>query len=92
MAGSLTEIDLLLMVKKDIRGGILHSIYRYAKVNDKYMEYFDKNKESSYIHYWSVNNLYGWAMSQKHPESYFEWIKDTSQFNKNFIIKLYWRK
>ena len=32
----LTDIDLLLMVEKDIRGGICHSIYRYAKANNKY--------------------------------------------------------
>ena len=55
----LTDIDMLLMVEKSIRGGICHSIYRYAKGNNKYMKYYDINKESSYIQYWDVNNLYG---------------------------------
>ena len=31
----LTDIDVLLMVKKGIRGGICHSINRNAKVNNK---------------------------------------------------------
>ena len=55
----LTDIDVLLMVKKGIRGGIRHSINRYAKVNNKYMKNCNKNKESSYLKYWDVNNPYG---------------------------------
>ena len=35
---------MLLMVEKSIRGGICHSIYRYAKANNKYMKDYDKIK------------------------------------------------
>ena len=63
----LTDIDILLMVEKGIRGGICHSIYRYAKANNKYMKDYDKNKELSYLQYWDVNNISGWGMSQKLP-------------------------
>ena len=65
---------MLLMVQKGIRAGICHSIYRYG--NSKYMKDYDKNKESSYLQYWDVNKLYGWAMSQKLPVNNFEWVKD----------------
>ena len=36
------------------------------------MKGYDKNKELSYIQYWDVNNLYGWAMSQNVPVNDFE--------------------
>ena len=58
---------MLLMVGKGMRGGICHTINRYAKTNNKYMKVYDKNIELSYFKYWDVNNLYGWAMSQKFP-------------------------
>ena len=74
---------MVLMVEKCIRGGICHSIYKYVKANNKYMEGYDKNKESSFTQYLDVNNLYGQAMSQKLPVNNFEWIEDTSQFNED---------
>ena len=49
------------------------------------MKEYAKNKESSYLKYWDVNNLYNWTMSQKLPVNKFEWMKDTSQFNDDFI-------
>ena len=39
--------DMLLMLKKGIREGISHSIYRCEKANTKYMNDYDENKESS---------------------------------------------
>ena len=81
----LTDIDMLLMVEKGIRGGICHSIYRYAKTNNKYIKDYNKNKELLYLKYCDVNNLYGWAMSQKLPVNNFEWIENNSQFNEDFI-------
>ena len=49
------------------------------------MKDYDKNKESSYLKCWDVNNLYGWATSQKLPVNNCEQIKDTSHVNENFI-------
>ena len=74
----LTDYDMLLMVEKGIRGGICHSIHRYAKANNKYMQTYNNNKESSYIQYLDTNNLYGWAMSKKLPVNSFKWL-DTSE-------------
>ena len=76
---------MLLMVEKGIRAGIFHAIHQNAKVNNKYKEEYDKNKELSYLKYRDVNNLYDWAMSQELPVNIFEWIKVTFQFNEDFI-------
>ena len=78
----LTDCYMLFMVEEGIRGGICH---RHAKANNKYMENYDKNEESSYIPYLEANNLYGWAMSQKLPVNNFKWVKDTSKINEEFI-------
>ena len=43
----LTNIDMLFMVEKGIRGRICHSIYRYVKANNKYMK--DKNKDKKLL-------------------------------------------
>ena len=42
---------MLLIVENGTKGGICHSIYRYAKANNEYMKDCDKDKESSYFQY-----------------------------------------
>ena len=58
----LTDTNMLLMVEKGTRGGMFHAIHQYVKANNKYMKDYDKNKESSYLKNWDVNNLYRCAM------------------------------
>ena len=58
-----------------------HSIDRYAKANNKYMKNYDKDKESSYLQYWDVNNFYGGAISQKVPVNDFKCVENIFEFN-----------
>ena len=81
----LTDVDMLLMVEKGIRGGICNAVHRYAKSNNKYMKKYNKNKESSYIQYLDANNFYGWEMSQKLPVNGFKWKNNMLNFNEDFI-------
>ena len=81
----ITDVDMLLMFEKGIRGGICHSVYRHAKANNKYMKIYDENNESSYIIYMDADNFYGYAMSKKLPVDGFEWIEDLSTIDEGFI-------
>ena len=52
-------------------------------MNDYY-----KNNGSSYLKYWDVNNLQGWAASQKLPVNGFKQVEDLSEIDKSFM-KIY---
>ena len=41
----LTDVNMLIMVEKEIKGGICHTIHRYAEANNKYMKNYNKNKD-----------------------------------------------
>ena len=71
----LSNVNMLLMFEKGIRGGISIISNRYGKANNKYMVHgFNKNKPSKYLIYLDANNLYGCAMSEKLPTHGFKWL------------------
>ena len=75
----------MLMIEKGFSSGLCLSIDRYAKANNRYMRNYDKNKESSHLKYWNVNNLHDWEISQKLPVNGLKWVEDLSEFNEDII-------
>ena len=47
---------MVMMVVEGTRRGMCNAVYRYAKANNKYMENYHKNTESSYLEYLDANN------------------------------------
>ena len=70
------------MTEKGIRSEIYLSINRNLRGNNKYMKDYDKNKESSYLRYWDLDNLCGYEMSQKLLLYDLIWVEDISDLMK----------
>ena len=49
------------------------------------MKEYITDKEKSFLQYNDANNLYGFAMSESLPIDGFEWMKDLSKINEDFI-------
>ncbi|XP_077282243.1 uncharacterized protein LOC143908450 [Temnothorax americanus] len=65
---------------KNLSRLVSSQLSRYAQANNRYMQSYDTSKPSSYLMYFDVNNLYGWAMCQPLPYADFRWVEDVSNF------------
>ena len=52
----ISDIDMYLFIKNELRGGICYIAKRYSKANNKHMNSYDPIKPSSYISYLDMNN------------------------------------
>ncbi|HJY23112.1 MAG TPA: DNA polymerase, partial [Hanamia sp.] len=58
-----TDIDMLHLIRKSIRGGTSDCSHRYARANNPYMgDKYDPTSSTSYLLYVDFNNLYGWSL------------------------------
>ena len=73
----LSDVDMLLMVEREIRGGVSMISNRYGRANNKYMgDSYVSSLASTFLAYLDANNLYGVAMSMKLPTHGFKWMSE----------------
>ena len=77
----ITNIDIYNFLENGLRGGIFVITHRKGEAINKYLDTYDKNKESKYVIYLDANNLYGYGLSQCLPYGRFEWVKNPENFN-----------
>ena len=81
----ISDINKYLFIEKGSREEISYIAKRYAKAINKYMNYYDPEKPSTFITYLDKNNLYGWRLSEYLPYGEFNWLKNVDKFDVNSI-------
>ena len=81
----ISNIDKYLFIEKGLREGISYIAKRYAKANNKYINDYDPKKQSPFIPYLDMNNLYGWVMSEYLP---YEGLKRLKIYDNFYVISV----
>ena len=68
-----------------MRGSVCHVIHSYVVANDKCMNNYDENKESSFLQYLDANNLYGCPVTEKLPVGGFKWVENIFKIDEEYI-------
>ena len=79
-----TDIDMILMTQKCIRGGLTQDVKKHAVANNKYLPEYDSTKKSVFLQYLDVNNLYEYTMCKTLPLKRYKW-EDISLLTEEFI-------
>ena len=72
----LDDIDMVLMIERGMRGGISMISKKYAKANNPMVPGYDSSKNTSWLAYYDMNNLYGAAQSKPLAEKEFYWLNE----------------
>jgi hypothetical protein len=69
----LSDINHILFIESNIRGGMSFIAQRYCKAGERLNEVTGEKKFAEIL-YIDANNLYGWAQSQAMPLNDFQWV------------------
>lgn len=70
----LSDLEMIRMIQKGIRGGICLCSKRYAKSNNQYQPDYDPSLPNNFLIYMDCNNLYGFAMCCYLPYADFKFL------------------
>ena len=77
----LTNINMVMFIERGIYGGLSQCSNRYTRASNKYIQLYDPLNPSTYLMYFDVNNLYGWAMCQPLTYTDFQWVDNVENFD-----------
>ena len=81
----ISDPDKYIFIEKGMRGGISYINKRYSKANNEYCSDYDSEKTKTYITYFDINNLYGYAMSQYLPYANFKWVNNVNEIGQELM-------